>query len=201
MLESLHPIQSGPLGRSDKERRFRRSGKVIWLYGLSGAGKSTLGSALARRLADEGYTTQILDGDNLRLGLNRDLGFTDPDRTENVRRVAEVAKLFTQAGVVTICALITPLRAHRAVAREIISPADFIEVHLAAPYAVCARRDPKGLYAKAASGQLPLFTGRDSTFEPPATGDAALVIPTDEYTPDECLLRLYAYVAERLAGS
>lgn len=192
-LDVLHP-----LNRADKERRLGQHGKVIWLYGLSGAGKSTLAVALERQLAAENYVTQLLDGDTLRLGLNRDLGFVDTDRAENIRRVAEVAKLFAHAGIVTICSFITPLRAHRALAREIISPADLIEVHIAASYAACARRDPKGLYAKAAAGNLPGFTGRDSAFEPPTPAEPTLILGTETSTPEESLLQLHTFVAARL---
>lgn len=198
MPENLHPLTAAVLGRADKERRLQQPGKVIWLYGLSGAGKSTLAVALERQLAAENYVTHLLDGDNLRLGLNRDLGFTDKDRAENIRRVAEVAKLFAHAGIVTICSFITPLRTHRALAREIISPADLIDVHIAASYAACARRDPKGLYAKAAAGNLPGFTGRDSTFEPPADGEASLILGTETSTPEESLRQLHTFVAAEL---
>lgn len=198
MSANLHSLTATALSRADKERRLKQLGKVIWLYGLSGAGKSTLAVALEHRLASENYVTHLLDGDNVRLGLNRDLGFGDQDRAENIRRVAEVAKLFAHAGIVTICSFITPLRAHRALAREIISPADLIEVHIVASYAVCARRDPKGLYAKAAAGNLPSFTGRDSAFESPAPGEAALILGTENFTPTESLAQLHTFIAAQL---
>ncbi len=198
MSEHLHPFAPTALTRADKERRLQQPGKVIWLYGLSGAGKSTLAVALERQLAAENYITQLLDGDTLRLGLNRDLGFGDASRSENIRRVSEVARLFAHAGIVTICSFITPLRAHRTLAREIITPADLIEVHVAASYAVCARRDPKGLYAKAAAGNLPGFTGRDSAFEPPADGEASLIIGTETDSPEESLRQLHPFVSAQL---
>jgi adenylylsulfate kinase len=198
MSEHLNPFAPTALTRADKERRLQQASKVIWLYGLSGAGKSTLAVALERQLAAETYMTQLLDGDNLRLSLNRDLGFDDASRAENIRRVAEVAKLFAHTGIVTICSFITPLRAHRALAREIITPADLIEVHVAASYAACARRDPKGLYAKAAAGNLPGFTGRDSTFEPPAAGEASLILNTETSTPDESFRQLHTFIAAQL---
>ena len=178
----------------------RLSGKVIWLYGLSGAGKSTLGEALERQLRAENYVTQILDGDVLRRGLNRDLGFSEKDRTENIRRAAELAKLFAHAGVVTICSFITPLRAHRALAREIISPPDLIEVYVEASYATCAQRDPKGLYVRAAAGQITSFTGRDSAFEPPIAGEASLVLSTENATPAASLATLHAFVSRALSS-
>jgi adenylylsulfate kinase len=171
---------------------------VIWLYGLSGAGKSTLGEALERQLRAENYVTQILDGDVLRRGLNRDLGFSEKDRIENIRRAAELAKLFAHAGVVTICSFITPLRTHRALAREIISAPNLIEVYIEASYATCAQRDPKGLYARAAAGQLTSFTGRDSAFEPPIAGEASLVLSTENATPAASLATLHALVSRAL---
>ena len=173
-------------------------GKVIWLYGLSGAGISTLAEALAQQLTTENYVTQILDGDVLRRGLNRDLGFSEKDRTENIRRAAELAKLFAQAGVVTICAFITPLRAQRALAREIISASALIEVYVEASYSTCAQRDPKGLYARAAAGQLTAFTGRDSAFEPPLAGEASLVLSTENAAPGASLATLHAWVTRAL---
>ncbi len=178
----------------------RLAGKVIWLYGLSGSGKSTLGEALERKLRAENYVTQILDGDVLRRGLNRDLGFSEKDRSENIRRAAELAKLFTHAGVVTICSFITPLRAHRALAREIISAQDLIEVYINASYATCALRDPKGLYARAAAGQLTSFTGRDSAFEPPIAREASLVLSTENTTPADSLATLHTFVSRALTS-
>ena len=178
----------------------RASGKVIWLYGLSGAGKSTLGEALEHRLREENYLTQILDGDVLRRGLNRDLGFSEKDRTENIRRAAELAKLFSSAGVITICSFITPLRAHRALARDIISTQELIEVYIDASYATCAQRDPKGLYARAAAGQLTSFTGRDSAFERPLAGETSLVLSTEDRTPAASLATLYGFVSKALTS-
>jgi adenylylsulfate kinase len=140
----------------------------------------------------------LLDGDNVRTGLNRGLGFSDVDRTENIRRVAEVAKLFTQAGVVTLCSFITPSRALRASARELIGADDFIEVYVKASLETCAQRDPKGLYAKAGAGGVKQFTGRDSAFEPPAAGDDALTIDTEVEDVEASLVRLHAAVLPRI---
>jgi adenylylsulfate kinase len=134
----------------------------------------------------------------VRTGLNRNLGFADDDRTENIRRVAEVAKLFVQAGVVTLCSFITPLRSHRLLAREILGTADFLEVFVHASFDVCAQRDPKGLYAKARAGGVAQFTGRDSTFEEPAAGDGAFILTTEGETPEASLERLYAFAAPHL---
>ena len=197
-VENLHPIHDRMLSRADQERRLGHRARVIWLYGLSGSGKSTLAVALERLLAAEGVATALLDGDNVRPGLNRVLGFSDADRAENLRRVAEVSKLFVQAGVVTLCSFITPQRAHRALAREIVGADDFIDIYVAASFEACARRDPKGLYAKAAAGGVGQFTGRDSSFEPPAVGESALVIETEAESPEASLARLHAFVSPRL---
>jgi adenylylsulfate kinase len=194
----LHPIFDRVLDRAAKEARLRQRGRVLWLYGLSGSGKSTLAVALERRLHAEGFTTHLLDGDNVRTGLNRDLGFSDADRAENIRRVAEAAKLFVQAGVVVLCAFITPLRAHRRLVREIIGVEDFSEIYVAASFETCARRDPKGLYAKAGAGGVAQFTGRDSAFEPPASGDGALTLDTEAASPEATLAALHAAVRPHL---
>lgn len=199
--DNLHPIFDRVLSREEKEARLRQRARVIWLYGLSGAGKSTLAVALERRLAAEGFTTHLLDGDNVRTGLNRGLGFSDADRAENLRRVAEVAKLFVQAGVVTLCSFITPRREHRALARGIVGAADFLEVYVAASFEACAQRDPKGLYAKAAAGGVGQFTGKDSSFEPPLAGEAGLEIATESESPEASLARLHAYVLPHLRFS
>jgi adenylylsulfate kinase len=192
---NLYPIFDRVLGRAEKEARLRQRGRVIWLYGLSGSGKSTLAIALERRLHAEGIVTHLLDGDNVRTGLNRDLGFTDADRAENIRRIAEVSKLFVQAGVVVICAFITPQRVHRELARKIIGAEDFSEVYVAASFEACAKRDPKGLYAKAGTGAVKQFTGRDSSFEPPATEDGALTIDTEAESADASFVRLHSHVS------
>ncbi|MDR0901654.1 MAG: adenylyl-sulfate kinase, partial [Opitutaceae bacterium] len=172
---------------------------VFWLFGLSGSGKSTLAIALERRLAAEGFTTHLLDGDNLRAGLNRGLGFSDADRAENIRRAAEVARLFAQAGIVTIASFITPFRALRDAARGIIGAADFFPVHVHATFETCARRDPKGIYAKAAAAGVASFTGRDSRFEPPAPDEGALLIDTGTAAPEESLGLLHAAALARVA--
>ncbi len=200
---NIHPIFDRVLPRADKEARLGQRGQVIWLYGLSGSGKSTLAIALERRLHAEGFATQLLDGDNIRTGLNRGLGFSDADRAENIRRIAEVAKLHAHAGLVTLCSFITPLRSLRASAREIIGPADLLEVYVKASFATCAQRDPKGLYAKAAAGGVGQFTGKDSAFEEPAPAAdsseaATLVIDTEAASPEACLARLHAAVLPRI---
>lgn len=196
--DNLHPIFDRVVGRSEKERLLKQKACVVWLYGLSGSGKSTLATALEHRLAREGRLTQLLDGDNVRTGLNKNLGFSDADRDENIRRVAEVAKLFASAGVVTLCSFITPSRQQRASARAIIGAADFLEVYVHASFETCAARDPKGLYAKAKAGGVKQFTGKDSGFEPPASEDGAITIDTEKASPEACLDQLYALVSQRI---
>jgi adenylylsulfate kinase len=196
---NLYPIFERLLPRAEKERKLGQRGQVIWLYGLSGSGKSTLAVALEHRLHGEGFATQLLDGDNIRSGLNRGLGFSDADRAENIRRIAEVAKLHAQAGIVTLCSFITPLRSLRELARTIIGPDDLLEVYVHASFATCAARDPKGLYAKAAAGGVGQFTGKDSAFESPAADAAGtLIIDTETYPAESCLTRLHAAVQPRI---
>jgi adenylylsulfate kinase len=184
------------LSRQDKEARLHQQARVIWFFGLSGAGKSTLAAALERRLQAEGFTVRRLDGDDIRAGLNRDLGFSEADRTENIRRVAEVSRLFAHTGLIVINAFITPTRALRDLARSIVGAADFIDVYVEASWDTCRRRDPKGLYARAGRGEVRQFTGQDAPFEPPE--HAALVINTDQEPVARSLERVYAHVAPRL---
>ncbi len=178
MAENIYPEFARMLGRDAKERLLQQRGLVVWLYGLSGSGKSTIANALERKLHAAGRMTQILDGDNIRVGLNRNLGFSDEDRAENLRRIAEVAKLFLNAGVITLTSFITPKRAFRAAAREIIGAENFVEVYVRASYEVCAARDPKGLYARAAKGEVQQFTGKDSVFEEPLPQEDAFILDT-----------------------
>ncbi len=194
--ENLHPVFDRMLGREAKEERLGQRGQVIWLYGLSGSGKSTLAIALERRLAEEGFYTQILDGDNIRTGLNANLGFSDDDRKENIRRIAEVAKLFARAGLVTLTSFITPKKELRELARSVIGAEDFLEVYVRASFETCAGRDPKGLYAKAQAGQVSQFTGKDSIFEEPDEPD--LLIDTELSSVEESLDALFREVLPRV---
>ncbi len=159
--------QALSITRQDRERLNGHKGKVIWFTGLSGSGKSTIANAVEKELNAQGKRTYILDGDNVRQGLNKDLGFTDADRVENIRRVAEVAKLMMDAGLIVMTAFISPFRAERQMARELIGVENFIEVFVDTPLTVCEQRDPKGLYKKARSGQLPNMTGITSPYERP----------------------------------
>ncbi len=153
---------------------------VVWLTGISGAGKSTIGEILERRLHDSGIRTYWLDGDNIRHGLSKDLGFTDEDRTENIRRVAEVAVLMADAGLVVIATFISPFRAERRLARELLQPGRFVEVHVDTPLAVAEQRDVKGLYKLARAGLIRNFTGIDSPYEPPEAPDVHIDTATLE---------------------
>jgi bifunctional enzyme CysN/CysC len=178
-----------------RARLLRQRGATVWLTGLSGSGKSTIAKRLEKELVDAGHLAYILDGDNVRHGLNSDLGFSAEDRTENIRRVAEVARLMNDAGVIVITAFISPYRADRDQAREIVGRAAFLEVFVDAPLEVCERRDPKGLYKKARSGEIQQFTGISDPYEPPASPE--LVLHTDERTADECVAVLLADLRRR----
>lgn len=167
---------------------------VIWLTGLSGAGKSTLGNLLEQRLHAAGKRTYLLDGDNLRHGLNKDLGFSAVDRAENIRRVAEVAKLMVDAGLVVIAAFISPFRSERRMARNLMEPGEFIEVHVDTPLVVAEARDPKGLYKKARRGELKNFTGIDSPYEAPEAPE--LRIDTMALDPESAVEQILAYLGE-----
>src|SRR5207248_1498715 len=159
---------------------------VVWFTGLSGSGKSTIANIVEKKLHALGRHTYLLDGDNVRHGLNRDLGFTEADRVENIRRVAEVAKLMVDAGLVVLVSFISPFRAERRMARELFAPGEFVEVFVDAPLAVCEERDPKGLYAKARRGELKNFTGIDSPYEPPESPEIHL--RTAESRPEDAAL-------------
>lgn len=165
---------------------------LVWLTGLSGAGKSTLAQALAASLRDRGEAVAVLDGDALRTGLCRDLGYGEPDRRENIRRAAEVGVLMQDAGLRVIVALISPFEVERAAARARFAPGRFIEVHVHAPLNVVEARDPKGLYAKARRGELPLFTGIDSPYEAPRQPE--LRIDTSACTPEQALDQLLSRI-------
>jgi len=183
--DHIYPVDDALVPRAAKEELLGQRGGVVWLHGLSGSGKSTLARLLERRLHDDGRFVKVLDGDNLRSGLNRSLGFSDEDRRENIRRVAEVAKLFASSGVVTLASFITPTNELRALARSLIGDRDLLEIYVKASYEACAERDPKGLYAKVSAGQVARFTGKDSGFEEPESPD--LVIDTEKFSEEESL--------------
>lgn len=177
MAENIHPIFDKILKKEEKEKALNQKSAVFWMTGLSGSGKSTLARGLENRLFELGYTTKLLDGDNLRTGVNNNLGFSEADRTENIRRAAEVSKLFLDCGIITICSLISPTYQIRDMAREIIGEDSFNEVFINCPFEVCAQRDVKGLYKKAMNGEIKNFTGLDAPFDHPKS--PAIEIKTD----------------------
>ena len=191
MAENIHPDFARFVSREQKEALLNQKGVVLWLYGMSGSGKSTIATEVERQLSILDRYTVVLDGDNLRSGLNSDLGFTDEARNENVRRTAEVAKLFASQGVITLISVITPLRKFRQMAREIVGE-DFKEIYIKANYETCAQRDPKGLYAKVAEGKVANFTGKDSGFEEPEEAD--LILDTQTLSPEESASQIVSLI-------
>lgn len=171
---NIYPIFDKMLGRSDKESLLKQRGIMIWFTGLSGSGKSTIAIALERELQKRGLLCRILDGDNIRSGINNNLGFSAEDRIENIRRIAEIGKLFVDTGIITIAAFISPNNAIREMAANIIGKEDFMEVYISTPIEECERRDVKGLYAKARRGEIKDFTGVSSPFEAPQYPDLSL---------------------------
>jgi bifunctional enzyme CysN/CysC len=170
-MSNQTPLQVLTIQRSDRQRLSGHAGKVIWFTGLSGSGKSTLANALEVALHERGVHTYLLDGDNVRLGLNQDLGFSAQDRRENIRRIAEVARLMLDAGLVVMTAFISPFERDRDMARVLIGPQDFLEVYVSAPLEVCEQRDVKGLYKLARAGKISQMTGVDSPYEVPLAAD------------------------------
>lgn len=192
----IYPIFDRMLQRSDREDLLKQKGMMIWFTGLSGSGKSTLAIALERELHQRGILCRILDGDNIRSGINNNLGFSNEDRIENIRRIAEVSKLFVDTGVVTLAAFISPTNDIRQLATNIIGCEDFIEVFVDTPLSVCEERDVKGLYKKARAGEIKEFTGISSPFEAPENPD--LSIDTSAQSLEESVKQLLAYILPKL---
>ncbi len=180
-----------------EERRLRNKHHsfVLWFTGLSGSGKSTIANALAAELFSKNINTYVLDGDNIRHGLNKDLGFSDDDRKENIRRIAEVSKLFVDNGTITITAFISPFREDRESARSILPEGEFIEVYIKCPLQACEERDPKGLYKKARNGEIPSFTGIDSPYEEPLQPE--LTIDTEGLSVQQSVAQIVHYLQGR----
>ena len=187
-MEHIYPIFDKMLSRTDKENLLRQHGTMIWFTGLSGSGKSTLAIALERELQKQGFLCRILDGDNIRSGINNNLGFSEEDRVENIRRIAEVGKLFVDTGIITIAAFISPSNAIRKMAAEIIGEKDFMEIYVSTPIEECERRDVKGLYAKARRQEIKNFTGISAPFEAPL--HPTLTLDTSQLSVEESVKRL-----------
>lgn len=189
---NIHPIFDRLLQRSDREKRLNQRGKVLWLTGLSGSGKSTIAQALESKLYNEGFFAQVLDGDNIRSGINNNLGFSLEDRKENIRRISEIAKLYLNSGIITLNSFVSPTIEIRDYAKSIIGIDDYIEIYVNAPLEVCEQRDVKGLYKKARKGEIKGFTGIDSPYEAPV--NPAFEIKTHETTVKEAVEQLYHFV-------
>ena len=184
------------INRVDFEKRNQHRGIVLWFVGLSGSGKSTIANGLQTKLFENGFNAIVLDGDNTRLGINKDLGFSDKDRNENIRRVAEISKLFIESGHIVINAFISPFKLNRTQARDIISDKDFIEVYIESSISTCEERDVKGLYKKARAGEINEFTGISSPFETPQNPD--IIVKTDEQTPEDSIEYLFEQLKSKL---
>ncbi len=194
-MDNIFPIFDTILSTKDKERLLNQRSVVVWIVGLSGSGKSTLARGLENELHRRGYLTQVLDGDNLRSGINNNLGFSHEDRVENIRRAAEVSKLFADCGIITICSLITPTNDIRAMARSIVGE-KYFEVYVNCPLEVCESRDVKGLYKRARKGEIKNFTGIDSPFESPENPD--IEIRTDIHSIEECHKQLVEKIIPKI---
>lgn len=191
-MNEIYPIFDRMLSRSDKEKLLGQKGVMLWFTGLSGSGKSTVAIALERELQKRGLLCRILDGDNIRSGINKGLGFTAEDRRENIRRIAEVAKLFVDTGIITIAAFISPSNELRRMASDIIGAEDFKEVYISTPLEVCEARDVKGLYAKARRGEIKNFTGISAPFEAPE--HPALSIDTSKVSLEDSVKQILTFL-------
>lgn len=197
MTDNIHPIFEQLVQRQEREDRLRQHSKVLWLTGLSGSGKSTIAKGLERKLFQEGYYPQVLDGDNIRSGINNNLSFSSDDRRENIRRIAEVSRLYLDSGIICINSFISPTFAMRKMAKEIIGKGDFVEIYINAPLEVCESRDVKGLYAKARQGKIKGFTGIDAPYEAPESPQ--LEIRTDELSLAASVEKIYNYITPIIA--
>ncbi len=193
---NLYPVFNQILNRSDKEKLLNQHSKVIWMTGLSGAGKTTIARNIEMELNERGFLTQVLDGDNIRTGINNNLGFSAEDRFENIRRISEVSKLFLNCGIICINSFISPTKEIRDMAMDIIGKENFIEVYVNAPLEVCEQRDVKGLYQKAREGKIKNFTGIDAPFEAPENPD--IEIQTDQLSIEDSIQKCLKVVLKRI---
>ncbi|MCY8809500.1 adenylyl-sulfate kinase [Bacillus atrophaeus] len=182
--------------KEEYQQKNKHQSSILWLTGLSGSGKSTIANAAARELFEQGYQVVVLDGDNIRHGLNNDLGFSDEDRKENIRRIGEVAKLFVQQGTIVITAFISPFREDRKQVRQLVDEGEFHEIYIKCDLDICEQRDPKGLYKKARNGEIPFFTGIDSPYEVPEAPE--LVLDSGQNEREECKNQLIEFVKKNL---
>jgi adenylyl-sulfate kinase len=183
------------INRTNRAEQKRQKPCILWFTGLSASGKSTTANAVEKKLFELGHHTYLLDGDNVRHGLNKDLGFGDADRVENIRRIGEMSKLFADAGLIVLSAFISPFRSDRKMVRELVSEGEFVEIHMATPLSVCEERDPKGLYKKARQGNIKNFTGIDSAYEPPVSPE--ITLNTAECDVEACAEQVIQYLREK----
>lgn len=196
MAENIFPHFDQMISREFRETKLGQRSKVIWLTGLSGSGKSTIGLALEKKLFQENFVAQLLDGDNIRSGINKNLGFSEEDRKENIRRIAEIAKLYLSSGIITINSFISPTAETRNIAKEIVGDGDFLEIYINAPMATCESRDVKGLYKKARAGEIQGFTGVNQAYEEPE--NPALELRTDLLSVDEAVDILFTFLKKHI---
>ena len=199
MTENIYPIYDRMMSREDKESLLGQHGIMVWFTGLSGSGKSTVAMGVERELHAQGILCRILDGDNVRAGINNNLGFSAEDRNENIRRIAEVGKLFVQTGIVTLACFVSPTNDLRRMAREIVGDGDFLEVYVSTPIEECERRDVKGLYARARRGEVKNFTGISAPFEAPEHADVS--IDTSKLTLEESVGLLTREIIKRVKSN
>jgi len=192
MSNNIHPIFDRLIDRSVREERLGQRSKVLWFTGLSGSGKSTIAAALEKLLYAKGYFVQVLDGDNIRNGINNNLGFSIEDRIENIRRISEISKLYAESGVITINSFITPTKDIRELAKEIIGAEDYVLIHVHASLETCEARDVKGLYKKARAGEIKGFTGIDSPFDIPQS--PSIILNTEKYNLEACVHQLFEHI-------
>lgn len=193
-MKNLFSSKNELISRKEKENLLSQKGTCFWLTGLSGSGKTTIAKLTAKKLHSDGILTQVLDGDNIRLGINNNLTFSEADRTENIRRIAEITKLFIENGVVTICCFISPTKKMRSLAKKIIGSKDFNEIFVNTSLKDCKKRDTKGLYKKAALGEIKNFTGISAPFEEPIS--AELILPTQNISAEDSSKILYNFALQ-----